>query len=173
MPGVYQVLSYILGEHQWRKQRNPLLLWSLCFNGESCKAREINRCVIYCLRRWQVLWEKKKLAYGMEGHGKEWHLSRDLKEMRVVSHGYNGTEEKRSINAPGVAARITVRRRPEQDEQKGGQRADIQKGNGSQTMMVLLDSLTFTLSQEARLWGILRSKIRSCVQIFDKLMFQI
>ena len=112
MPGVYQVLSYILGEHQWGKQRNPLLLWSLCFNGESCKAREINRGVIYCLRRWQVLWEKKKLAYGMEGHGKEWHLSRDLKEMRVVSHRYNGTEEKRSINAPGVAARKTVRRRP-------------------------------------------------------------
>ena len=59
------------------------------------------------------------------------------------------------------------------DQSRINRRADIQKENGSQTLLVLLDSLTFTLSQEARLWGISRSKICSCIHIFDKLLFHI
>ena len=67
-------------------------------------------------------------------------MSRDLKEMRVVSHRYNGTEEKRSINAPGVAARKTVRRRPREDdvrEAKPSEESFKKQCQGNQARRVL------------------------------------
>lgn len=48
-----------------------------------------------------MLWEKKEVwLIGWKVTGRM-TFEQNLKEMRVVSHGYNGTEETRSINALG------------------------------------------------------------------------
>lgn len=82
-------------------------------------------------------------------------------------------QKNKKHKCPGVAARITKKKGPEQNEQREGKVLTFRKEMEARLCWRYLDSLTFTLELEQGSGAFLRSKICSCIQIFDKLMFQI